>query len=312
MKQFPAPVKPPKSVLDARVQRQKDIMFCATIGVLIRLLIVGFEFLGVYLFGSSALLLDALSSLLDVAASILLIACIAYAARPPDKNHPFGHGRFEPLIGLQLGLFLIVLGGAMFFQQLSQVTAEPQTVINAYVWLFPFFALILLELSYRVIIFYSKKHDSPALAADAVHYRIDGATSLLATIVLLIGVFYPEWSHRLDHIGALLIACVMVVTGFNASRNNISQLLDKKPSAEYFKLVKRSAQAVEGVLGTEKIRIQQYGPDAHVNIDVEVDPDLSVEVAHKISQKVRAEIQKHWPAVRDVTVHIEPYYPNDH
>lgn len=65
-------------------------------------------------------------------------------------------------------------------------------------------------------------------------------------------------------------------------------------------------------MDTEKTRIQLYGPDAHVDIDIEVDPELSVQKAHKISQEVRIEIQKAWPAVRDVTVHIEPYYPNDH
>ena len=65
-------------------------------------------------------------------------------------------------------------------------------------------------------------------------------------------------------------------------------------------------------LAPEKIRIQRYGPDAHVDIDIEVKPSLTVDKAHKISQQVRREIQKAWPAVRDVTVHIEPYYANDH
>jgi divalent metal cation (Fe/Co/Zn/Cd) transporter len=76
--------------------------------------------------------------------------------------------------------------------------------------------------------------------------------------------------------------------------------------------VKEAALKVEGVLATEKVLIQSYGPDAHVDIDIEVAPNLSVEVAHKLTQKVRAEIQKAWPAVRDVIVHIEPYYPGDH
>lgn len=312
MKQFPGPVPLQKSIADSRMKRRKEIILCASVGITIRLLIVAFEFLGVYLFGSSALLLDALSSLLDASTSVLFIFCITYAARPPDKNHPFGHGRFEPLIGLQFGLLLAGIGGYMFFHQLVLFSEKPQPPINGYVWLFPFVALILLEVSYRIIMLSAKKHDSPALAADALHYRVDGATSLLATAVLSVGSFFPLWSHLLDHFGALLIAGLMVFIGFNAARKNLNQLLDRAPEKEYFDLVKHTAESVEGVLGTEKIRIQQYGPDAHVNIDVEVDPDSSVEVAHRISQKVRAEIQHRWPAVRDVTVHIEPYYPNDH
>jgi cation diffusion facilitator family transporter len=158
----------------------------------------------------------------------------------------------------------------------------------------------------------AKKQNSPALAADAVHYRLDGITSLFATIALLVGAFVPEWSHKVDHFGALGISVVMVIVGLNSARNNMHQILDRVPDQEFFDRVKNAAQKAKGVLDTEKIRIQLYGPDAHVDIDVEVDPHLTVEVAHGISQKVRAEIQKEWPAVRDVTVHIEPYYPNDH
>lgn len=312
MRKFPQAVKPPKSVAHARTKRNKEVVVSASLGVGIRTLIVAFELLGYSLFASSALLFDALSSLLDVAASLLLIFCLRYAARPPDTNHPFGHGRLEPLIGLQLGLLLVVTGAMLFFQQLFQINKEPQEAINKLAWVFPFVSLVLLEVIYRIIISKAKKHDSPALAADAMHYRVDGLTSLLAMLVLLIGAFYPAWSHYLDHIGALLISCVMCGVGFNASRNNFHQLLDRAPSKEYFSLVRQAAESVKGVMGTEKIRIQQYGPDAHVDIDIEVDPGSTVEVAHKISQLVRTEIQSQWPAVRDVTVHIEPYYPNDH
>jgi hypothetical protein len=97
-----------------------------------------------------------------------------------------------------------------------------------------------------------------------------------------------------------------------AAKNNIHQLLDRTPDDSYFTLVRDAAMKASGVHATEKILIQVYGPDAHVSIDVEVDPHLSVEVAHEITQKVRHEIQVAWPAVRDVIVHVEPYYEGDH
>lgn len=312
MKQFPAPVKPPHSVFYARKQRLKEILLSAGVGIGIRFFIVIFEFIGVYFTDSSALFFDALSSLLDMLSSVILMLCIRYAARPPDANHPFGHGRLEPLVGLQLGLFLALLGFSLLYQQFFWVREPSSPSISPYAWLFPGIALIALEITYRIIISQAKKHDSPALAADAVHYRIDSLTSFLAMFVLLMGAFYPELSQKLDHFGAFLISIVMVIVGGMAARNNLDQLLDRVPAEEYFRLVQDSAEAVNGVLGTEKIRIQQYGPDAHVDIDIEVDPESSVEIAHKISQRVRAEIQKNWPAVRDVTVHVEPYYPNDH
>jgi cation diffusion facilitator family transporter len=158
----------------------------------------------------------------------------------------------------------------------------------------------------------AKKQNSPALLADAVHYRIDSISCLFAVAALSFGAYFPKYSLLLDHIGAIFIAFLMMGIGIKAAWGNLHQILDRIPSQEYFELVHSAAMSVCGVMATEKLRIQSYGPDAHVSIDVEVDPLLSVEVAHEITQKVRLEIQKTWPAVRDVIVHVEPYYPNDH
>jgi divalent metal cation (Fe/Co/Zn/Cd) transporter len=129
---------------------------------------------------------------------------------------------------------------------------------------------------------------------------------------LMMAAFFPHWGGTIDHLGALVIACFMIGLGLYGSKINLNQLMDVVPEKHYFDTVITAAKKVPGVYGTEKTRIQLYGPDAHVDIDVEVDPLLTVDHAHGISQQVRAEIQKAWPAVRDVTVHIEPYYPNDH
>lgn len=309
---FPEPIKLPKAVSQERQQRKEEVIGAVKRGITIRGGVIIFELIGVVLFGSSAILLDALASCLDIAASVVLAFGVYWADRPPDKNHPFGHGRYEPLIGLQLGLMLVLIGGGMLVQQGFHLSMETLRSISPYAWIFPFIAMILLEFAYQMVMRAAKRENSPALAADAVHYRIDGLTSLCATVALAIGAFIPTWSMVLDHVGAILIACVMIVLGLYAARQNMHQLLDRVPDDSFFEKVRQAALRVSGVKETEKIRIQLYGPDAHVDIDIEVDPQLSVELAHQMSQEVRAEIQKAWPAVRDVTVHIEPYFPGDH
>src|SRR5581483_9317004 len=262
---------------------------------------------------SSALLLDALSSLFDIASSLFLIFCIRFADKPPDVNHPFGHGRFEPIAGLQLALLLSAVGCGMFIQQLTALSAHTaDKVINPYTWIIPLGAVVLLEISYQHLKRTAKKENSPALLADAVHYRIDGINSLFAMVALVFAAYFPQYSNLCDHLGAIVIALLMVGIGIFAAKNNLHQLLDRVPAPHYFEKVKAAALCVEGVLATEKIRIQLYGPDAHVSIDIEVEPGLSVELAHELTQKVRAQIQEKWPAVRDVIVHVEPYYPGDH
>lgn len=313
MSKYPDPIKVPDDVFVTRKQRLKQLLLSCTWGIVVRLSIIVGELVGVYFFGSAALLMDAIASTIDVFSSLFLVICIRYAARPPDENHPFGHGRFEPLMGLQLGLFMTLVGGGMFVQQALRLSSPfGAEVLDSRAWMIPFCAMILLELCYQFVIRVAKRQNSPALAADAIHYRIDGLTSLCATMALAVAAFVPEWGHTFDHIGALLISILMVGMGLNASWQNMNQIMDRVPDARFFATVTKAAERVEGVLGVEKVRIQNYGPDAHVDIDVEVDPQLEVEEAHRISQRVRVEIQKNWPAVLDVTVHIEPFYPNDH
>lgn len=313
MSKFPDPVHLPPNVQLARKQRNRQVVQAAKIGIGIRLAIILLELFGVYYTNSSAIFLDALSSLTDVISTVFLILCMKLAQKPPDSDHPFGHGRYEPLGGLLLGLLLLTLGGIMLIQQIFGV-AQNNFVggMHPFAWVFPFVAFVLLEVCYRCVMHTAKKENSTALLADAVHYRVDSITSLLAMGALMIAASLPEWSQLIDKLGASCIALFMVFLGIYAARENFNQIMDRVPAERFFVTVREAAKRVFGVKGTEKIRIQTYGPDAHVDIDVEVDPQLSVDEAHKISQEVRAEIQKNWPAVRDVTVHIEPFYAGDH
>ncbi|HXF28561.1 MAG TPA: cation diffusion facilitator family transporter, partial [Chlamydiales bacterium] len=184
--------------------------------------------------------------------------------------------------------------------------------VQAQAWLLPLMACILLEWMYRKLIKIATREHSAALTAEASHFRIDSLNSFIALFALLFGAIFPAWSWASDKIGALFIALFMVGVGLYAARMNLNQLLDRIPDPHFFVSVRQAAMRVEGILGTEKLLIQFSGPDAHIDIDVEVDPTLSVEKAHRLSQLVRLEIQKAWPQVREVVVHIEPYYYEDH
>lgn len=310
---FPEPVLLPEEVYNARRERTKALVRIAMIGIAIRLSIVLFELVGYAIYGSMTLLLDSFSTLADVISSLVLVFSIKLAQRPPDKEHPFGHGRYEPIAGLQLGVFLAIAGVGLFTQQLSALLSEPKVPqIDPHVWLFALTSVILLEISYRKLTKVAKEQKSQALLSEALHFRADSLNSLFALFILVLVALFPDASGIFDRIGAIAIALIMCVMGLYGAKKNLNQLLDRIPEEEFFTKVRKAALKVSGVHDTEKIRIMQYGPDAHVDIDIEVDPTLSVEVAHTISQHVRAAIQKDWPQVQDVTVHIEPYYENDH
>lgn len=308
---FPQDVPLPKHIAEERNKRLKELMGAALRAMALRGILIGIEMVGFWLYGSQSLLMDAISSSMDLASSLLLIVCLRAAKSPPDYNHPFGHGRIEPIAGLLLGVFLIQGGLYLAYNQIFEFSL-PDGFIDRRACFFALAAAIVMEACYRLMRRYARVHHSSAMMAEATHYRTDALNSLVAFAALGLAGFFPQHGLYFDRIGALLIAFSIVYLGFQAARENMDQIVDKRPSEEMFKRIRKSAMGVQGVKGTEKIGIQHYGPDAHVDIDIEVDPQASVDHAHRISQRVRRAIQSDWPAVRDVTVHVEPYFEGDH
>lgn len=310
---FPQPVEPQEEARQARDVRTRRLTRVTLAGVGVRLVIVAAELAGVVVYGSATLLVDALASLADVAASLLLVAAIRLAARPPDDDHPFGHGRYEPLAGLQLAVFLTGVGLYLFLRQLwSAATSVTEGDLSLVAASIPLVAAALLEIVSRLIRNIGRRHRSSALLAEAVHFRIDAVTSFIAAAGIAIAWTAPHYGHLIDHTSAMVLAAVVVWLGVRSVFENLHQLMDRVPEGASFERVRAAAAAVEGVLEVEKIRIQHAGPDAHVDIDIEVDPAIRVDEAHRIAQHVRATIQSSWPSVREVVVHVEPFYEGDH
>jgi cation diffusion facilitator family transporter len=310
---FPKPIPQAQSVDAARQQRLRDLTQVTLLGIGIRMCVIWAELIGVAWFHSASLFVDAVASVFDVAASLVLILAMRFAARPPDSMHPFGRGRAEPLAGFQLGLLLLLTGVWLGWQNLLPLgTAAPANPLSPWAWTIPAGATLLLAGARRGILAVGIRTRSSAMQAEAMHFRSDALTSLLTAVTLIIAALVPDWSSTADHLGGFLLALTMVALGQLAMRDNLHQLLDRAPETENFERVRRSALKVPGVMDVEKLRIQHAGPDAHVNIDIEVQPEISVDESHRIAQQVRARIQTEWPFVREVVVHVEPYYAGDH
>jgi cation diffusion facilitator family transporter len=292
-----------------RQERLVAVTQVTVLGIVVRLVVILVEAVGVWLTGSATLTVDAVATLFDVIASVILLAAMRYAAKPPDLGHPFGHGRAEPLAGFQLALMLVITGiwfGVDNIASMFQETDHPP--IPGWTWLLPAGASVVLMFVTWRITETGRRTGSTALRAESTHFLVDTLTSLLTAATLLFASSLPDWTILLDHSGGVLLSLVMIISGGLALSENLHQLLDRVPQEEDFERVQQSALSVDGVLDVEKVRIQRAGPDAHVNIDIEVNPEISVADSHTIAQQVRARIQVDWPFVRDVVVHVEPHY----
>lgn len=312
MKKFHDPIALSHNVNISRKLRLESVTKACYRGIFLRSIIIIAELIGYAFTKSQSLWLDAISTSCDICFSLFLVFSIKYASRPPDENHPFGHGRFEPIAGLQLSLVLVVLGAILGFEQLKGAVFISSATFPLFAFMIPLGAAILLEICFRYFKHVASKTHSSALLSDAYHFRSDAISSLVAALALGLGFIDSEYAAFLDHMGAFVIASIMIVTGVKNVFDNLHQLLDKKPSKTYLTKIIEATFKVGGVLGTEKLRVQRYGPDAHVDIDIEVDPTLSVMNAHRIAQEVRASIQEALPEVQDVMVHVEPYFEADH
>ncbi|MEM1063224.1 MAG: cation diffusion facilitator family transporter, partial [Planctomycetota bacterium] len=183
---FPDPVEPAETVELRRSLRTRRLIGVSAVGIGVRVIVVIAELLVVRATGSATVLVDALATVADIVGSLVIVAAIKFAERPPDDDHPFGHGRFEPLAGLQLGLAMTVLGAALAIEQLTApFSGGLETAWSPWLAAVPLAAAAALALTGRLVLRHGRRERSTALVAEAYHYRVDAVTSLCAAVGLL-------------------------------------------------------------------------------------------------------------------------------
>jgi divalent metal cation (Fe/Co/Zn/Cd) transporter len=254
---------------------------------------------------SNSVLADGFESAGDVLSSGMVYLGLMFAAKPPDSNHPYGHGRAETLSGLGLGVVLFAAGIAISVHGLlgaSDVAQAPQ--------LFTIFPLILstaVKLAMmRVKFSAGRKMGSASLVADAYNDGIDMISGLAAMTALGLTLYDPLLFPRADHYGGFAVGLIMMFTGIRVARDTGLQLMDTMPDEALMLAVRSVAQSVEGVIGVEKCFARKTGLQFHVDLHLEVDPRISVMEGHDIAGRTRERIKEDLDWVADVLVHVEP------
>ncbi len=258
------------------------------------------------IFGNSyALIADAIESTTDVFSSLLVLFGLKYATKPPDDNHPYGHGRAEPLITFGVVGFLIVSAFVIFFQSIQNIkvpheSPEPYTLIVLAIVIF------IKEIFYRLV---NKKGDetkSSALKADAWHHRSDALTSLMAFLGISIAIFMGEGYESADDWAALLASGLILFNAFRIFRPALGEIMDEHLYESLVTEIRIHSKKVKGVIDTEKCLVRKSGLYFHVDLHVIVDGTISVKEGHNIAHLVKYELLQLLPEISDVLIHIEP------
>jgi cation diffusion facilitator family transporter len=253
---------------------------------------------------SAAVVSDGFESAGDVFSSGIVYMGLLLASKPPDAEHPYGHGRYETLAGLAVGALLLVMGCFIFWHALTHFSE--QSVIASFA-LYPLVAAVVLKSSLAFSKFrIGRRIASTSLEADAWHDVTDlisTAIAFTATVLILVS---PTRFAMADHVGAMVIGVIIFALSLRVVHGVLNQLLDTMPEPEKMAEIREVAAAVPGALGIEKCFARRTGLRYHVDLHLEVDPEMTVRESHDVAAEVKHRLKDrlHW--IADVLVHVEP------
>ncbi|PCI31503.1 MAG: cation-efflux pump [Flavobacteriaceae bacterium] len=258
-------------------------------------------------FGNSyALIADAIESTTDIFSSILVLFGLKYSNKPADKNHPYGHGKIEPLVTFLVVGFLITSATIIAFESIKNIqtpheTPEPWTLIVL------LFIILWKEYSYRVVIKISKETNSTSLAADAWHHRSDAITSVTAFVGISVAIAMGDGYESADDWAALLASLIILYNSYLIFRPALSEILDEDIHEGFIEKIRTESLKVNGILGTEKCFIRKTGMMYHVDLHAIVDANITVKEGHTISHNLKDALRIKFSSIENVLIHIEPH-----
>ncbi len=254
---------------------------------------------------SQALMADGMESIADVFSSLTVWGGLHMASRPPDRNHPFGHGKAESLAGLLVGFMM--LGAALAIARNSLLDLPgPHTPPKAWTLLVLVAVMLAKEGMFRWMRAAGKRLNSTALENEAAHHRADAITSLAAFIGISVAIVGgPDWSVA-DNWAALFASMLIAANALRILRRSLGEVMDESVSPAILAEARKLAATHPEVLAVDQCRIRKSGLGLWMDIHILVDGNLSVRKGHAIGHEVETTLMKSELPIHDVVVHVEP------
>jgi len=257
-------------------------------------------------FGNSyALLADAIESTTDIFSSFLVLFGIKYSSRPADKNHPYGHGRAEPLITFLVVGFLITSATIIAYESIKNIGTK-HDLPESYTLYILGAIIIWKEISFRLVMKKSRETNSSSLKADAWHHRSDAITSIAAFIGISIALIMGKGYESADDWAALFASAFILYNSYMIFRPALGEIMDEHLYDDLVEDIRRVAVDVEGVVATEKCFIRKAGMIYHVDLHAIVNGAITIRQGHDISHRLKDTLKEKLPQLGNILIHIEP------
>lgn len=257
-------------------------------------------------FGNSyALIADAIESATDIFSSLLVLLGLKYANRPADENHPYGHGRAEPLITFIVVGFLITSALVIAHESLQNI-GTPHEPPKPWTLIFLGGLIIWKEISFRIVMRKAIQSNSSSLRADAWHHRSDAITSVAAFIGISVAVIFGKGYEAADDWAALFASVFILYNAYKIFRPALGEIMDEHLYDDVVANIREVAKDVEGIVATEKCYVRKAGMQYHIELHAVVDGSITVRRGHELAHKLQDRLRLEFPEFGSILIHIEP------
>jgi cation diffusion facilitator family transporter len=276
------------------------------IGLVINVALSALKFAAGIVGNSQAVVADAVHSLSDTATDVAVLVGVKFWSKPPDECHPHGHRRIEFLVTIFIGLLLASVAFGLSYNALATLHEVQKGPPGAIAFFAAVLSIFTKEMLYRWTFAKGKEIKSTALIANAWHHRSDGLSSIPAALAVAGAALVPGFAF-LDHLGAIVVSMFILQAAWKIVRPSVEQLVDRGAPEEICRGIEQLAFTTPGVQEVHAIRTRHIGSGIEVDLHVLVDPALTVEEGHQISEDVERRLIEYVSDVVDVVVHLEPY-----
>ncbi len=291
--------------------RERDIYRVTIIGSIVNLLLLIFKFIAGFAGHSSAMIADAVHSLSDFFSDIVVIVMVRLSAKPEDKDHDYGHGKYETLASLIVGLMLAIVGLGIFYNGVSTTIAFFNgESIGQPSWIALIAAIVSIfakEGIYRYTIYKERAIHSSALIANAWHHRSDALTSVAALVgiggAMILG---SKWAV-LDPIAAAVVSIFIIKAAYDLIKPNLDELLEKALSEEQKQGISKIVLDTPGVVGMHRLRTRRVGNNLAIELHIKMDGNMSLRQAHEIATEVEKRLKQAYGNDIHTGIHMEPF-----
>lgn len=263
-----------------------------------------FKLLAGVLAHSGAMISDAVHSASDVLSSIIVIIGVKLSVRAPDKEHPYGHERFECVAAIVLAVVLAVTGlliGYKAFGSIEGRGTQPMPGVLALVA--AAVSIVVKEAMYWYTRFFGKRLNSASLMASAWDHRSDALSSVGA----LVGIAGARMGHPvMEPIASLVICLFILKAAYDIFRDAMGKMVDRAADAETEKSLTDCVLSEKEVRGVDRLRTREFGSRIYVDLEIRLDGSMTLYDAHAIAERVHDRIEREFPSVKHIMVHVNP------